>query len=501
MSLAWWRRRNGGWPAGTRCRAGWRAPSHPALRPGRRLLLLGVVVGAALVAEAPAGAQEPFPHDEHARLFPLCTGCHQGVPSDDAEARFPSAALCSRCHDGVQAEVVAWAPPTPRQELVFAHPEHDMLLAREDTALACTDCHGEQEGQQRLAGVFRASHSTCASCHAHATSDHYVTGACGQCHVPLAETRWSPDRVATLTVPGDHDPPDAFLAEIHGSGAEADLARCSTCHTRDVCTACHVNARAVAEIQALAVAPAGLVPPPEPARYPVPVSHEAVSFLERHAPADGAECSTCHVREDCGSCHLDLGAGPFQALFEARDVQAPGVGVEAVAPASHASPFFLEDHALAAATDAGRCASCHTRPFCTQCHEDARAPGFHQPDFVQRHAADAYGRNLDCANCHQAEGFCRACHIEVGLGTEGRLTVGYHDAEPVWLLRHGQAARQALETCQTCHAQRECLQCHSQTGSFQVSPHGPDFDARRVQERNPAVCFACHLADPLEPGR
>ena len=31
------------------------------------------------------------------------------------------------------------------------------------------------------------------------------------------------------------------------------------------------------------------------------------------------------------------------------------------------------------------------------------------------HAADAYGRNMECANCHSAEIFCRACHVESGL--------------------------------------------------------------------------------------
>lgn len=82
----------------------------------------------------------------------------------------------------------------------------------------------------------------------------------------------------------------------------------------------------------------------------------------------------------------------------------------------------------------------------------------------------------------------------------GRLGPGFHDAEPLWLLRHGQAARQALESCASCHGQNECMQCHSVLGAFKVNPHGPGFDARRAQKRNAAICLVCHITDPLAGG-
>jgi hypothetical protein len=127
-----------------------------------------------------------------------------------------------------------------------------------------------------------------------------------------------------------------------------------------------------------------------------------------------------------------------------------------------------------------------------------RSPrGFHPPNYVLRHSAEAYGRRLDCASCHNTQLFCRDCHVSSGRGATGRLGPGYHDAEPVWLLRHGQAARQTLESCTSCHTQRDCMQCHSQLGAFRVSPHGPNFDARRAQRANPQICRACHLGDPL----
>ena len=31
-------------------------------------------------------------------------------------------------------------------------------------------------------------------------------------------------------------------------------------------------------------------------------------------------------------------------------------------------------------------------------------------------------------------------------------------------------------------------------------PHGPGFDAKRMQDKNPAFCGLCHFGDPLNPG-
>lgn len=116
------------------------------------------------------------------------------------------------------------------------------------------------------------------------------------------------------------------------------------------------------------------------------------------------------------------------------------------------------------------------------------------------HATEAYGNRMECSTCHSTGAFCRECHQQAGMGGSGRIESGFHDAQPLWLLRHGQAARQSLEGCASCHRQRDCIQCHSTTGAFSVNPHGPDFDARRYAERNRQVCFACHLSDPLGGG-
>jgi hypothetical protein len=122
---------------------------------------------------------------------------------------------------------------------------------------------------------------------------------------------------------------------------------------------------------------------------------------------------------------------------------------------------------------------------------------YHPPDFVLRHSSLAYGRRLECSSCHETRAFCADCHARLGMRATGRLGPGFHDAEPLWLLRHGQAARQGLESCASCHRQNDCRQCHSELGAFKVNPHGPSFDASRARERNAAACFLCHLSDPI----
>jgi hypothetical protein len=69
---------------------------------------------------------------------------------------------------------------------------------------------------------------------------------------------------------------------------------------------------------------------------------------------------------------------------------------------------------------------------------------------------------------------------------------GYHDGKQFFLVGHGVAARQALENCVSCHAERDCLQCHSALGGRRFNPHGPGFDAARMRRKNPEVCLACH---------
>jgi hypothetical protein len=248
-------------------------------------------------------------------------------------------------------------------------------------------------------------------------------------------------------------------------------------------------------------APAGFPLGRLEARYFEPASHRTPAWVEAHGPAATREaCGTCHTQDDCTSCHIQPVPAVVQSLQERPQVRAPGAGLTRQQPLSHAPESFQHDHAALASADPQQCQACHTQRFCEDCHDAPATPSFHPRNFTAQHASAAFGRRLECSTCHETRTFCRSCHIQQGMGAQGRLDPGFHDAQPLWLLRHAQAARQGLESCTSCHTQRDCMQCHSQLGAFGVNPHGPDFDAARVQKRNPLICLACHVSDPLKKG-
>jgi hypothetical protein len=487
---------------------------------------------ALLLAFATSGllVRQEFPHNEHAELFPLCQGCHLGVSTNDSSAFYPAAELCGRCHDGVQADRVEWTGPVPViGNLRFDHDAHARAVA-DSVTLDCENCHSPPDSGRMV--VERGIVANCLGCHTHRASDHIVDADCATCHLPLAETAFPAERILELPIPPNHES-DGFLPQTHGALAKESVASCSTCHTRERCTSCHVNAATVQAIAQVPAAGPALALPRFAARYPAPSSHQSRGWIEDHPEIASVQaCSTCHTRDDCQTCHRAALPAVVAALPARRDVEAPGVTtLLAVVPASHSDPGFARNHGPLAATSLSACTTCHTRESCADCHDrtalidvtiaDAPRsttpppvadslergvrtvePGtrFHPPTFLLRHSATAYGRRLECANCHDARVFCRDCHTQSGISTvggTGRLRSTFHDAEPLWLLRHARAARQGLESCTACHSQRDCLQCHSQLGAFRVNPHGDDFDPRRAQRRNPVICFACHVTDPL----
>ncbi|MGE0159969.1 MAG: hypothetical protein AB7T31_11220 [Gemmatimonadales bacterium] len=454
--------------------------------------------------------QTPFPHLEHQGLFPLCAGCHEGIPEGDTATFYPPPASCTGCHDGVREERVTWNGPTDDVDNVaFQHDVHDAeLAAAGDPPQECASCHVEAGGT-RMAVADDVQLAGCWSCHAHQAADHMVDADCVTCHVPLASTRFDLARIADLPLPADHGAAE-FLAGGHGPLAEADAGRCATCHTQERCVSCHVDTER-ASIAAVPAAPADMELPVTPVHYDVPVSHTDRDFLATHgAGASLQACGTCHTSNDCTTCHIQPLPVSVSALPDRANVLAPGAQVVGRAPSSHESMFFIEAHATLAAANETSCATCHEESFCVSCHDAPSAPstnslttgrggGYHPASFLSMHAASAFGRDSDCATCHSTQVFCRQCHLETGLvpAGGGRLGPGYHDDGPLWLLRHGQAARQNLEGCTSCHRQVDCTQCHGVLGAFKVSPHTLGFDAERAWARSPRTCLACHVGNPL----
>jgi hypothetical protein len=460
---------------------------------------LAALVLAGLGVSIRALQETPFPHRAHEGLFPLCTGCHEGVPTGDATDYYPEPASCSGCHDGVREVRVTWQGPSTRVDNVtFDHVPHarELVLAG-DPVQECADCHLEPGGE-RMSVADTVQLGTCLACHAHAASEHQVDADCMACHVPLSETGFEASRIDALPTPADHRVA-AFLAGDHGRLVREASGRCATCHTRERCVTCHVDADRE-EIAGFPAAPPAMELPPWTAHYNVPASHTERDWLSTHgAGASRAECVTCHTSNDCAGCHVQPVPAVIASLPSRTDVVAPGAHAVARAPESHGSMFFAEAHTTLAAADDASCSTCHEESFCVSCHDAPMRGGYHPVAFLSRHSASGFGRDADCASCHATQVFCRQCHAESGLAPAGggRLGPGYHDDGPVWLLRHGQAARQNLESCATCHRQVDCTQCHGVLGAFKVSPHTDAFDAERAWARSPRTCLACHVGNPL----
>lgn len=446
------------------------------------------------VASASAMAQQPtaFDHPKHAKVFPTCSSCHAGAERA-GQSMWPASTSCATCHDGVIEKPVTWQPPGARRSnLTFDHVRHEA-----DTTTKCVDCHSEV-GAPWMA-VQPPLVARCFSCHglqmAHLAAP---DSSCVTCHVSLAQaTRWRREDIAAIDTPPSHRAPAFAAAAGHGAlakGAKGSVAAsCATCHARDFCLTCHVDAPEQPLIQALAVDTRSTA---IPARLGAPASHGEPTFLGRHGKrlrTELRQCSTCHTQESCIACHA---ATPRVA--SALPARAPGRGVGAViarhAPASHRTDF-VERHAGSAAATPATCAGCHARADCLDCHRPTAAstPGYHTAGFLARHPVAAYARESSCSDCHNVGSFCVTCHAASGLVARAPLgSTSFHDAKRFFGLGHGQAARQDLESCVGCHVERDCLSCHGSFAGRRFNPHGPGFDAARLKRKNPQMCTACH---------
>jgi hypothetical protein len=490
------------------------------MRVMRRLLPLvagtAIVAGTMLAAPYIRDNDDRFQHAKHATLFPSCTTCHTGV-IDSGSAMWPEPAQCASCHDGIVKPRVTWdasTGPNP-DNLRFTHGMHHvavMASSRADSTLVtrCESCH-TAEGAPRMA-VQHAVVGRCLDCH-NLRQPHLElpSQACASCHVRLTEARQlTANEIANFPRPRSHDVPD-FTAGGHGrqarvpgvaSGPQAIAASCATCHARNLCLACHVNAPEQPTIMALAID--DRVPASPQLTRTAPPSHHEPDFLRRHgqhAERAPASCATCHTRESCASCHVNALPRSIERLpSAAAPGRAPGAHVRRTPPSSHTEEF-RERHATDAGARPQSCETCHTRASCLECHrpDATKQDRYHAEGFLTRHPSAAYGRQVSCSDCHNPAQFCQACHQKSGLVATARLGgKGYHDAFRGFSLGHGQAARQSLESCAGCHAERDCTACHSAVGAgFRFSPHGPGFNAARMRAKNPSLCAACHgLAIP-----
>lgn len=452
---------------------------------------LSLLSGAA-APPADAATRTAFPHASHARLFPTCTACHAGVADGDTTRHYTVRQEdCARCHDGRVRPTVDWSiPPARSANLEFSHRVHAAA------SVGCAACHASSSASDRMA-VVMPQVERCLDCHG--KTPHFASETrCETCHAPLTTAPQVPvAAIAAYAMPDDHR--DAAFVHAHGEAAIATPNRCGVCHARDSCERCHLNGTRVPAIDALAPdARVQSLVAGKPGAWPAPADHSHRDWPFAHgaaARADAASCANCHVQSSCTGCHAELPPAGLDVLPALAATDRRGVQLAGARPPHHPPGFDLH-HATAAATRTLRCDACHSESSCAGCHEAAFEPVFHPRDYRDRHAAEVYARDTDCASCHSTEGFCRDCHASAGIATVDSRTSAYHDAHPLWLLDHGRAARQSLESCASCHQQTDCLQCHSARSGWRIDPHGPDFDADRMGDRSLESCAVCHFSDP-----
>ncbi len=455
-----------------------------------------------------------FPHVKHAKLFPTCGSCHAGIATGDSASMFPPAPSCKECHNGDDVKVVAWSAAAVRPtNLRFDHARHSRSTDSAGTSMDCARCHGDGPSVKNGMLVARPRPETCIGCHAHEAPSHLApTSRCATCHVPLARaTTLSDSAVGALPKPPSHAEPN-FIS-THGIAVKTET--CATCHARESCARCHLNAATLAPIVALGSdARIARLLKGRPATYVLPSSHRRSDFPDAHgalAQMSVQTCATCHAQPSCRACHTGLlGARTINAL--PRGEPGKPAGIQLLPPPLslvattdplggrvvrvHPANFTLA-HGPVAATGRLDCAGCHQQTFCSSCHQGTGQRRFHAFNFVSRHAAESYARETKCASCHNTEVFCRSCHREVaGIGAGSNRRAGTaHAGQPLWLLQHGEAARRGMPGCASCHQQTDCMRCHSAFGS-RINPHGPDFNAKAMQKRNPTLCSYCHLGPP-----
>lgn len=469
------------------------------------VLLLAGALGAA-GGWPPDAKDAAFPHEKHARLFPVCEGCHAGIVTGEAARAFPSGADCARCHDGARQPRVEWRDPLPRvSNLRFAHTRHAQLLSIAADSASCLSCHAATNPPQRMV-VRGPDPSSCVRCHAHRGEAHLAPqAACRTCHVPVASAAaLSVARIGRFPRPDWHDAPD--FQGAHGRTEDRQAESCAICHARETCERCHANADGLTRVTALARDPrvAELESGKSP-RYAAPASHDAAEWRTVHgaeAIPSAATCANCHTRASCDACHAG-GTGSSRTAIASLPAggNRPGLGVSATLIDRAVHPGdMIRRHGAMAATAGATCAQCHSEQACAGCHAASDSRRFHATNFVERHATDVFSGGADCQSCHNTERFCRDCHARTGIAAEGRMNAAFHTGKANWVLSHGQAARTGMASCAACHRQADCVRCHSASGGWGVNPHGRGFRADARGASNPASCRWCHLG-PLPGGR
>ncbi len=219
----------------------------------------------------------------------------------------------------------------------------------------------------------------------------------------------------------------------------------------------------------------------------------------RHAKAD-VDCATCH-----------------ETIFESTTLTTVDLPKEKLCLKCHKEE-----------KEKGNCGFCHTDPEhprtyvarerdlkmnhtehiervkedCTVCHKSLPEP------LVTQVKAPSMNTCLDCHEHdeHWAKGECSTCHVDLHKYPLKPIANFSHRGD--WLKNHSAEARSAGASCETCHEQSFCSECHSKTDAKKIDTilpertdrafiHRHDFLGRHPVEAkaDESSCQRCHGTD------
>ncbi len=440
-----------------------------------------------------------------------CASCHT---KDDAHAG-QLGALCGACH-----APTGWKPAT------VDHSKFAFHLDGKHAAVACTSCH--------VNNVFKGTPMDCASCHTKDDAHAGTLGAqCGTCHNPAG---WSPAIFDHNTV--------SFKLTAHKKKTDGTAFACKDCHVKGYaapfdqasCVNCHFQInQAFTTEHTLTFGTDCMGCHDGIDSHGSNFDHNKVLFtlIGKHAPV---KCSACHINarkladlkaapQDCFACHQKDDNHNGELGTNCAACHSPNGWKPATVDHSKFAFHLDGKHATVACESCHKngqfkgtpmdCAACHTKDDahagtlgtqCETCHNPAGwSPAIFDHNIVSfkltAHKKMPNGAAFVCKDCH-VKGYaapfdqntCGNCHLQINqaFSTEHFLTFGIN--------------------CMACHDGVESLGTnfnHNLVPFKLIFKHAPlacskcHVSARNLNDlkSTPQACISCHAKDDKHNGQ
>ena len=156
--------------------------------------------------------------------------------------------------------------------------------------------------------------------------------------------------------------------------------------------------------------------------------------------------------ELCGQCHR----GPY---YSSNTILIWGHRDSCVADATCRTCHHEQLHETDMRGDKSNCYECHLNRdlhyTCDNCHGEGcwdESIVRHDDVFIDSHGENQQWQEMDCTVCHGSDRWCFDCH-----GIEMPHPEDVLDTHPSWVQGHP-------ETCNKCHGEEACDNCHRERG-------------------------------------